>query len=124
MERPKSRVVSIVAILQFIPPLIFPPGVLTSTNLTAMIPLLAGVLALFGLLAWGLLTYRGWARVLTTFIQGLNMIARLLILFPNAVKEGGQADLAFILTSVISIVFSGILLYFIDKPDVEVIFES
>lgn len=123
MEKPKSRIVTAVAILQFIPPLILPPSIFTSANLATFV-LLAIVLALSGLLAWGLLTYRGWARVLTIFVQGFNMIARLLILFPNAVKPNGYVDYAFILTSVISITFSGILLYSIDKPDIEVIFES
>ena len=123
MEKPKSRVVTIVAILQFIPPLILPPSAFASPSL-AIIALLAIVLALFGLLAWGLLTYRAWARVLTIFVQGFNMIARLLILFPNAVNRDGHVDLASILTSVISIALSCIVLYFIDKPDIEVIFES
>lgn len=123
MEKPKSRVVTIVAVLQFIPPLILPPSVFTSPSL-ATIVLIAVVLALLGLLAWGLLTYRGWARILTIFVQGFNIIARVLILFPNAVKSGGHVDFALILTSVISIVFSATLLYSIDRPDIEVIFES
>jgi hypothetical protein len=123
MGKPKSRVVTIVAILQFIPPLILPPSAFTSLNM-ATIALLTVVLALFGLLAWGLLTYRNWARVLTIFMQGFNMIARLLILLPSAASADGNVNLASILTSVISIAFSGIVLYSIDKSDVEVIFES
>lgn len=123
MEKPKSRIVTIVAILQFIPPLILPPSVLASPSL-ATIVLVAIMLALFGVLAWGLLTYRGWARVLTVFVQGFNVIARLLILFPNAVSPAGQVDLGFIITSVISILFSTVLLYIIDKPSIVVIFQS
>ncbi len=123
MEKPKSRIVTIVAILQFIPPLILPPSALASPSL-ATIVLIAIMLALFGVLAWGLLTYRGWARVLTVFVQGFNVIARLLILFPNAVSHAGQVDIGFIITSVISILLSTALLYIIDKPGIEVIFQS
>ncbi len=123
MEKPKSRVVTVVAILQFIPPLILPPSVFAVPSLT-IIAMIAIVVALFGLLAWGLLTYRGWARTFTIFVQGFNVIARLLILLPGAVKSGGHVDLAFILTSVISIVCSAILLYSIDQPNIEAIFGS
>lgn len=123
MEKPKSRVITVVAILQFIPPLILPPSVFASPSLVVIV-LLAIILAVFGLLAWGLLTYRGWARVLTTFVLGFNVIIRLLILFPNAVRPDGEVDVAFILTSVISIAFSAALLYSIDKPDITVLFES
>lgn len=123
MEKPKSRVVTIVAILQFIPPLILPPSMFASLN-PVLILMLAGILTVFGLLAWGLFTYRGWARILTTFVLGFNVIIRLLILFPNAVRPDGEVDVAFILTSVISIAFSAALLYSIDKPDITVLFES
>ncbi|MCR4405658.1 MAG: hypothetical protein NUW24_01875 [Anaerolineae bacterium] len=123
MEKPTSRVVTVVAILQFIPPLILPPSMFASLNL-GLILVLAGVLAVFGLLAWGLLTYRSWARVLTTFVQGLNATIRLLTLFPHAVKSNGQVDVAFIVTGVLSIGFSIALLYSIDKPDIVVMFES
>ena len=46
MEKPKSRIVTIVAILQFIPPLILPPSALASPSL-ATIVLIAIMLALF-----------------------------------------------------------------------------
>ena len=124
MEKPKSRVVTAVAILQFIPPLILPPSVFASLNPVIIIVLLAVVLAVFGLLAWGLLTYRGWARILTTFVQGLNATIRLLALFPHTVKSNGQVDVAFILASLMSVGFSEALLYSIDKPDIAVMFES
>jgi hypothetical protein len=123
MEKPKSRTVIIVAILQFIPPLILPLSVLASPDMSIIL-VQAIVLDLLSLPAlWGMLTSRGWARVLTIFVQGFNLIARLLILFPNAINSDGHVDLAFILTSVISIAFSAVLLYSIDKPEIEAIFE-
>jgi len=117
MEKSRPIEVTLVAILQFIPALTLPPTMLLSIN-----PVLLIVpFAFFAFLAWAMLTLRRWSITLCIFVQGLNVIARLLIMFPQAVGEGG-ADWPFVITSLVGIVLSSVILYVIDQPKVEVAF--
>ena len=117
MEKSRPIEVTLVAILQFIPALMLPPTMLLSIN-----PVLLIVpFAFFAFLAWAMLTLKRWSITLCVFVQGLNVIARLLIMFPQAVGEGG-ADWPFVITSLVGIVLSSVILYVIDQPKVEVAF--
>ena len=68
-----------------------------------------------------MLTLRKWSVTLCIFVQGLNVIARFLIMFPQAVGEG-IADWPFVITSLMAILLSSAILYVIDKPKVQVAF--
>ncbi len=119
MERTRPTVVTIVAILQFIPALLLPPELLMSAP-----PLLLGVvLALFAFMGWALLTLKPWATTLCIFVQGFNVIGRFLILFPQA-SPGETANWPFIITSLLSIGLSTAILYLIDRPSVQVVFQA
>ena len=117
MEKSRPIEVTLVAILQFIPALMLPPTMLLSINpIVLIVPL-----ALFAFLAWAMLTLKRWSITLCIFVQGLNVIARFLIMFPQAMSEEG-ADWLFVITSLVGIVLSSVILYVIDQPKVEVAF--
>ncbi|MBC7264662.1 MAG: hypothetical protein H5T64_09980 [Chloroflexi bacterium] len=112
-----------IAIFQIIPLLILPPDLFR----TASVRFLILPLVLFGLLAWGLVTYRKWARRLSIFVQGFHIIIRLLTLLPRAYiphAAGGGPNWPWILTSVAAILLSGLFLYIIDQPEIQLVFEA
>jgi len=120
----KSRLpngVYVVAIAQFIAPLFLPPKTLGGIS-----PVLWGlVVVLFAFLGFSLLKRRAWARLATIFVQGFNILIRLLVLVSNVVGEGqngaAQADVWLLSTFIISMILSGIILYYVDLPDVQML---
>ena len=58
-----------------------------------------------------------WALTLSIFIQGLNVIIRVMMLLSNAVDANGNYNLPFIVTSVLAIVVSWLFLYRLDNQD-------
>jgi hypothetical protein len=101
------------AIFQIIPLLIFPPDVLVKGWL--------GIVALalvFVVLGWGLMQGRGWALMLSILMQGLNVIVRLMMFFPNSVSESGTWNLVFAITSLLAIGISIWLLARLDRQDI------
>jgi hypothetical protein len=108
----------LVAALQFVAPLVIPPEMLRGIG-----PVLWGVIAvLFALLGINLLRRRAWSRIATIFVQGFNIIVRLLVILGNAVqgKEAGNPLSAMLLvTFAISVALSALILYYVDLPDVQ-----
>lgn len=103
-------------LLPMIAPMIFPPAMLTSG-----LALLPAVVVLFGLLGWMVWRGRSAALTLLIFIQGLNVIIRLMMLLPHAgTRGGGTIDWIYILASLISIGLSMWLLLRLDRTDVRV----
>lgn len=117
MEKARPTVVTLVAILQFVPALLLPPELLLSVSPV----LFVFPVALFAFLGWAMLTLRRWALTLCVFVQGLNVIARFLILFPQAVG-GGDTDWPFVATSLVAILLSALILVVVDRPGVHVAF--
>lgn len=112
----------LVAVFQFVAPLALPPA-----TLKAMGPVMwIVVLLLFGLLGANLLRRKAWSRVATVFLQGFNIIIRVLVVLGHAV-QGGQVgnpvDVWMIGATALSIVLSGIILYYVDLPDVHIIMQ-
>lgn len=116
-SRPRALV--LLAVLNGFPLLAFPPKML----LKGWAAVLA-VVVLWVLLGWGLLSYRPWARLLTVFVHGFNIISRLLVLFPNSTLADGSVNLGLLISTVIAILLSGWVLYEIDKPDMLLAFEA
>ena len=110
--KPLNRAL-IFIILPTIAPLLFPPA-----TLAGGLPVIGVAIVVFVLL--GVLIWRGrsTALTLTIFIQGINVIVRLMMLFPHAQTNQGQLDIAYILVSVLSIGLSTYLLLRLDRPDV------
>lgn len=109
----------LVAALQFLAPLCLPPRMLASIS-----PVLwALVAALFLLLGIALLRRRAWGRLATIFVQGFNILVRLLVLLPNVVTKasGGQSsvDVWLLGTFLVSMLLSAVVLYYVDLPEVQ-----
>jgi uncharacterized membrane protein len=68
-------------------------------------------------LSWMVWRKKAWALTLIIFIQGLNVIIRLMMLLSNAVNASGNYDWGFIVTSVLAIVVSWLFLYRLDNQD-------
>ena len=123
MSKSRPVLITAVALLQIVPSLLMPPSLLRSLNPL----LLAAPAAVFVLLGWGLLTLQPVARMLTIFVQGFSIIVRLLVTLARVVpskQEGTPADVPFFVTSVISIALSTLILYFVDRSDTQLLFES
>jgi len=120
MEKSRPAVVTLVAVLQFIPALLLPPELLLSVNpVLFLVPF-----AFFAFLGWVMLTLRGWALTLCIFVQGLNIIVRFLILFPQAFSGENSMDWSFVITSLVSILLSTVILYVMDRPKIQVAFRA
>jgi hypothetical protein len=111
-----------IALLQIVPILLLPPDILASINRVLLIPVVV-----FALLGWGLYTLHPLARTLTIFLQGFNIVVRVLVTMARVVPsrdEGTPADVPLFVTSMIAIVVSTLILYYIDKPDTQLLFEA
>ena len=122
MLRMKQRLpigLVLVAVCQIVALLVLP-----LTALTAISPAIwIALVILFGLLGFSLLRRQAWSRTATIFVQGFNIIVRLLYLVGHAV-QGGQVgsplDTAVVGTFLLSMILSGVVLYYVDLPDVQV----
>jgi hypothetical protein len=102
--------------LQLIPLLIFPPSILVEGILAVGVVAVAIVA-----LGFMLLRKRAWALTMSIFIQGMNIVVRLMMLFPHALLSGSAGkgvDVAFVVSSILSIAISGWFLLRLDRPDI------
>jgi hypothetical protein len=101
-------------VLPFIAPLLFPPDMLIS----GWVAILFSLLLFTGL---GIFLLRGNSTALTLaiFLQGLNVIVRLMMLYPH-VYERGEFNFMWLLTSLLSIGISTFLVLRLDRTDVRV----
>jgi len=112
----------IISLLQFVPVLIVPPETLKGFNVAAGV----AVVIVFGLLGANLLRCRSWARVATVFVQGVNIIVRLLVLVGHSVvpgETGNVLDVAMVVSMVLSMLISAVVLYYVDMPDIQAIMQ-
>ena len=106
-------------LLFFILPLIavmsYPPDLFSAGGGTYI---LIFVVVVFALLAF--LLYRGSSRALTLsiFIQGLNVIIRIMMFFNQAVPSPGQVNWSALIFSVLGLGLSSYLMLRLDKSDV------
>ena len=123
MKKARPVLITAIAVLQIIPILLLPPDVLRSINrLLLVLPV-----AIFAILAWGLFTLKPVARTLTIFLHGMSIIVRLLVTLARVVpsrQEGTPADVPLFVSSFLSIVLSVLILYYVDKPDTQLLFEA
>lgn len=103
----------ILLILQVIPLILFPPKLLANA-----LPILGFLVVLYILLGWAVMRGRGWALTLCIFIQGLNVIVRLMMFFPNTVNKAGAFDLTYAAISLVAIILSIWFVFRLDRADV------
>jgi hypothetical protein len=107
------------SLLFFILPLIavlsYPPDTLLGNA-----GVLVFALVFFGLL--GFLLWRGYHLALTfsIFLQGFNVIIRLMMFFSNSFSNHNVPDFIYIITSLIGLILSGWLLFRLDRDDVRI----
>jgi|GEM_PF-648549 len=123
MKKRRPVLITIIAILQIVPILLLPPKLFLSINwLFLLVPVVV-----FALLAWALLSLRLLGRMLTIFLQGFNIIARVLITLAKVVPSkaaGTPADIPLLFTSLLSIALSVLILYYVDQPEMQLLFEA
>jgi energy-coupling factor transporter transmembrane protein EcfT len=100
-------------ILPLLAVLLYPPQ-----TIGAGLGVLLVVVGLFALLASFL--WRGFSLALTfsIFVQGMNVIIRLMMFFSNGFTPQGEGDLAFIITSLLGLMLSFYLLLRLDRQDI------
>jgi hypothetical protein len=106
-------------VLPFLAPLVLPPRFFVSG---AGGPILfLGVLIGVSALLIGPFLWRGSSAALTLaiFLQGINVVIRLMMLFPNLSKQGVY-DIPWLITSLVSIGLSLYLVLRLDQTDVRV----
>ena len=106
-------------LLPVLAPLLLPPRFF-SANTSSPILFLGVVVAGSALLVSPFL-WRGWSTALTLaiFLQGLNVIMRLMMFFPNLSKQGVY-DIPWLITSVLSMGLCIYLVLRLDRTDVRV----
>jgi hypothetical protein len=102
-------------LLPAVAPLFWPPAVVLPG-----LPFLALVALLFFVLGFFLWRGNSLALTLSIFLQGLNVIIRLMMFFPNSVTSDGVVHLPFIITSLISMGLSFYLMLRLDQTDVRI----
>jgi hypothetical protein len=110
-------------VLPTLAPLIFPPDWITGllfpggyVSPAGVIGLLL-VIALFIGLGFMLMGGSSSALTLAIFLQGLNVIVRLMMLFPRVYSQGGY-NIPYIVTTILSISLSMYLLLRLDRVDI------
>jgi hypothetical protein len=67
-----------------------------------------------------LLQGRSLALTLLIFLQGFNVIVRLMMFWPHFTNNSGNVDILYVLTSILSLALSAYLVLRLDKVDVRV----
>jgi hypothetical protein len=123
MGKRRPVLITVIALLQIVPVVLLPPKMLRATNPLFLLP----ALILFGLLAWALLTWRPAGRTMTIFVQGFNIIVRALVTMSHVVPSkvaGTPADLPLLITFLVSIAISVLILFYVDQPEMQLLFEA
>jgi hypothetical protein len=105
--------------LPVLAPMLLPPKLL-SPSTGGPILFLGVVVAVSALLISPFL-WRGWATALTLaiFLQGLNVIMRLMMFYPNLAKQGVY-NIPWLITSLLSLGLGIYLVLRLDRTDVRV----
>jgi hypothetical protein len=119
MEHSSTRGIRIVALAQVIPLLLFPWDLSVRSFV-----FIAVLILLAAFLGWALLQRKPWGRLLTIFVQGMNIIVRIITLFGNVYSPEAGVKFGLLVTYVLSAVASGVLLSYIDRPETQLVFES
>ena len=110
--------ITAIAIGQFIPVMMYPPASLLSAS-----PVILGIaIIIFAFVGYNLLQRRQWAKTITVFMQGFNIIIRLMMLLAhgaNPIKTGGGLNWDVIVLNLVAITISVVILYRFDVPQIE-----
>jgi hypothetical protein len=111
-----SKRILLFFVLPALAPLLYPPDWLGGQVWIGF----ALAVLLFVALGFALMRGRSTALTLSIFLQGLNVIIRLMMFFPHAAPSLGVLDIPFIIASLLSIGLSMYILLRLDQVDVRV----
>ncbi len=100
-------------VIPILSPLLLPPRMLAGGFLGIVVEVI-----LFGALGFYIMRGRTTALTLCIFLQGLNVIIRMMMLFPHINFSDGSFDFVYTITSVISIALSLYLVLRLDRVDI------
>jgi hypothetical protein len=109
-------------VLQLIPLVLFPPASFSPTTQEWWLPVLLAVLVLWA--DFELIVRRNnqmWPWYLMSFAQGLNIISRIMMLWPHATVTVNRVDtlnVPYIALTFVSMALSAFLLWYTELPDV------
>ncbi len=112
-----SKRILLFFVLPVIAPLLYPPSWMGGQIWIGFV--LAALL--FIALGFALARGRSTALTLSIFLQGLNVIVRLMMFFSHSAPSAGAVDIPFIVASLLSIGLSTYVLLRLDKVDVRVL---
>ena len=118
MER-SSRFITYIAFAQFVPLVLFPWDLSIRSAVFFVILLL-----LCAFLGWALIQRKPWGRTLTIFVQGLNIVIRIITMFGNVYEPEAGLNAALLVTYLLAVVLSAVVLGYIDRPEVQLAFEA
>jgi hypothetical protein len=111
---PEQKKILPIIVLQILPLILFPPSLLASGWL-AMV-LLAVIFVLLGI---ALIRGKNWALSMSLFMQGINIVVRMMMVFPNSqIAATGAVSWEFVITSILAIGLSLFFLLRLDQPDI------
>jgi hypothetical protein len=102
-------------VLPILAAFLYPPNTIFGS-----IGVLVVALVLFIGLGYLLLQGRTLALTFSIFIQGINAIARLMMVFPNSFSNKGEFNLVYLITCLAGLALSIWLLFRLDKADVRI----
>ena len=114
-------VISVMLILQFVPMILFPLESFSPNTQEWWLPVVLAVLTIIAIIQIFRRSVAVWPWHLISFSQGFNIISRLMMLFPHATlnQDGNQVfNTAYVVLSLISMVLSAFLLWYMELPDV------
>jgi hypothetical protein len=112
----------LVLILQFVPLVLFPPESFAPTTQEWWLPVLLAMMVLWA--EFELMVRRSdqtWPWNLMSFAQGVNIISRIMMLWPHATKVVGQATVLntpYVILTFAAMALSAFLLWYTELPDV------
>jgi hypothetical protein len=117
----RPLMISLMLILQFVPMVLFPPESFSPKSQEWWLPIILAFLALVSTIQIFRRSISIWPWHMIGFAQGFNIISRLMMLFPHATVIVGGAQVLntpYVVLTVISMVFSTFLLWYMELPEV------
>jgi hypothetical protein len=113
MQIPILTRVLIFFVLPLLAVLAYPP-----TMLAGGLPVVLIVALIFILIS--ALLWRGSSRALTLtiFIQGMNIIVRIMMFFPQSIPRAGQYNFPYMILSILALALSLYLVFRLDRADI------
>ncbi|NTU75259.1 MAG: hypothetical protein HGA53_02405 [Anaerolineaceae bacterium] len=115
------RLIKTILVLQFVPILLFPPSTFQLTSQTWWLPAILVIFAIVGVSQVLRKSVAPWPLFLISFAQGFNIISRLLMLMPQSTQtaDGSPFNGLYFILSIISMLASAFVLWYVEKPEVK-----